>query len=163
MPIGGSGCGAALGAGGVSVPAYILAVPRQRVDDPRLMRPYQEQVEATMTRYGGRYRTLFRHRLEVLEGDWRPSPGVIILEFPSFEQARAWYDSPEYAPLRALRHQHERFDIILVDSLTDDESLLGLGVLAPDERARVQELEADEAGAPHAAGTGRRHLEPAES
>ena len=94
-----------------------------------------------MALYGGRYRTLFRHRLEVLEGDWRPSPGLVILEFPSFEQALAWYHSPEYAPLRALRHQHERFDMILVDSLEDDQKLLELGVFSPAERARVQALE----------------------
>jgi uncharacterized protein (DUF1330 family) len=114
------------------------------VADPRLMRPYQEQVEATMALYGGRYRTLFRHRLEVLEGDWRPAPGLIILEFPDFEQALAWYHSPEYAPLRALRQQHERFNVVLVDSLEDEQTLLGLGVLSPAEQARVQELEAKE-------------------
>jgi uncharacterized protein (DUF1330 family) len=114
------------------------------VADPRRMRPYQEQVEATMARYGGRYRTLFRHRLEVLEGDWRPSPGLIVLEFPSFEQALAWRHSPEYAPLRALRQQHERFDMILVDRLEDEQTLLGLGVLSPAEQARVNDLEAKE-------------------
>ena len=36
---------------------------------------------------------------EVLEGD--PVEGVVIAEFPTFEAAKAWYDSPAY---QAIRH-----------------------------------------------------------
>ena len=43
----------------------------------------------------------------VVEGDWGPHQGPTIVEFPTFEQLRAWYHSPEYAPLKALR-QEER-------------------------------------------------------
>lgn len=27
---------------------------------------------------------------------------IVVIEFPAMEQLRAWYDSPEYAPARAL-------------------------------------------------------------
>jgi uncharacterized protein (DUF1330 family) len=106
--------------------AFIISIPRELTDDPEIMRSYQEQIEATKAPYGGRYRVLLRHRIEVLEGDWRPPHGVVIHEFPSFEQARAWYYSPEYAPLRAYRQAHNRFDMILVDGLADGETLLSL-------------------------------------
>ena len=126
------------------MPAYIVSVPKELAADRRVMLPYQQQIEATMAPYGGRYRVLLRHRIEVLEGDWRPPLGLVVLEFPSFEQAQAWYHSPEYAPLREHRQAHERFDMLLVDGLADDETLLSLGVLSPAERASVAELDARE-------------------
>ena len=39
--------------------------------------------------------------VEVLEGDWRPDR-VVVLKFPSIEQARAFNDSSEYS--RAAAH-----------------------------------------------------------
>ena len=39
---------------------------------------------------------------EVLEGSWDPKR-LVVLEFESMEQAKAWYDSPEYADLKKLR------------------------------------------------------------
>jgi uncharacterized protein (DUF1330 family) len=85
------------------------------------MRPYLDQVERTMALYGGFYRNWLRHRVELVEGDFGPQLGATIVEFPTFAQLRAWYDSEEYAPLKALRQQHMRFDVMLVDGLSDEE------------------------------------------
>jgi uncharacterized protein (DUF1330 family) len=102
--------------------AYYIALAREAPEDMwELMRPYTDQVEATMARYGGFYRTWLRHRVEVVEGDFGPHLGPTIVEFPTFAQLRAWYDSPESAPLKALRQQHLRFDVMLVDGLGDVE------------------------------------------
>jgi uncharacterized protein (DUF1330 family) len=102
--------------------AYYIALAREVPENWReLMRPYLDQVEATMAQYAGFYHTWLRHRVEVVEGDVGPHQGLTIVEFPSWEQLRAWYDSREYAPLKALRQQHNRFDVMLVDGLTDDE------------------------------------------
>ena len=102
--------------------AYYIALARGVPDNwQQLMRPYIDGVEATMARYGGFYRTWLRHRVEVVEGDFGLHLGPTIVEFPTFAQLRAWYDSPEYAPLRALRQQHGRFDVMLVDGLSDEE------------------------------------------
>ena len=107
---------------GAPMAAYYIALAREVPEDWwKLMRPYTEQVEATMARYGGFYRTWLRHRVEVVEGEFGPHLGPTIVEFPTFAQLRAWYDSPEYAPLKALRQQHMRFDVMLVDGLSDEE------------------------------------------
>jgi uncharacterized protein (DUF1330 family) len=107
---------------GTLMAAYYIALAREVPDNWReVMRPYLEQVEATMARYGGFYRTWLRHRVEVVEGEFGPHLGPTIVEFPTFAQLRAWYDSPEYAPLKALRQQHMRFDVMLVDGLSDEE------------------------------------------
>ena len=37
-------------------------------------------------------------RQEVLEG--AAVEGVVILEFPTFDEAKAWYDSPAYRKVR---------------------------------------------------------------
>lgn len=41
-------------------------------------------------------------KIEVLEGDWNPGR-TVILKFPSFEAAKAFYDTPEYLRAREAR------------------------------------------------------------
>jgi len=123
------------------MPAYVLLLPQQVSDDPRAMLPYQEQVEATMATFGGGYRTLMRHQVEVLEGDWKPPHGVVLLEFPDLERARAWYHSEGYAPLLAQRLEHMRCNTLLIDGLEAGVTLLSLGILSPSERARIEQID----------------------
>ena len=56
---------------------------------------------------------LFRS-VETLEGDWQPTR-VVVLEFPSLEQARRWYNSEAYRDPKALRFKTARTNLILVD------------------------------------------------
>ncbi len=49
-----------------------------------------------------------------LEGARELPDRLIILEFPSLDQARAWYDDPEYAPLIELRRTGSSAEITLV-------------------------------------------------
>ncbi len=41
-------------------------------------------------------------KVEVLEGDWNPGR-MVVLKFPSFEAAQAFYDTPEYQKAKAAR------------------------------------------------------------
>lgn len=50
---------------------------------------------------------------EVLEG--AAVDGVVILEFPSFAEAKAWYDSPAYQTASRHRHQGGDFSIVIVE------------------------------------------------
>ncbi len=119
--------------------AFIIGFPREVPSDPGAMRPYVEQVEATLAPYGGRYRVLFSHRVEVLEGDWAPPLGMMVMiEYPSLEQARAHYHSPEYAPLKELRQALGRADGILVDGLAEGETLESFRRRRDAERQRSE-------------------------
>ena len=70
--------------------AYCIAVARHVPENWReVMRPYMDQVEVTMARYGGFYRTYLRHPVEVAEGDFGPHQRATIVEFPSWEQLLA--------------------------------------------------------------------------
>lgn len=52
-----------------------------------------------------------------LEGDWRPQR-LSILQFPSIEMAKAWYDSPEYQAARRVRDGAVRMRLVAVDAST---------------------------------------------
>lgn len=64
-------------------------------------RQYAELANAAVAQYGGRFLVLAAEPTAV-EGDWPAHRRIVIIEFPSMEQLRAWYDSPEYAPARAI-------------------------------------------------------------
>jgi len=82
------------------------------VTDPAAYERYRAQVPATIERYGGRF--LVRGgAIEALEGEVIPKR-VVVVEFPDQERARTWWDSPEYAPLKALRKSASRGDLYFV-------------------------------------------------
>lgn len=79
--------------------AYILV--ECDVLDAERYEAYKALAPAAIARYGGRY--LARGGETVtLEGDWKPAR-VVVLEFPSLDAARAFYDSPEYRAAREKR------------------------------------------------------------
>ncbi len=81
--------------------------------DPITYADYKNLAPAAVAMYGGKY--LARGgKTEILEGDWQPGR-LVILEFPDIERAKAWLNSPEYAPARALRHQAARSSMVVVE------------------------------------------------
>jgi uncharacterized protein (DUF1330 family) len=91
--------------------AYLLV--DLEVTDPAGFEEYRQQVPQTIAKYGGRY--LVRGgKTEVLEGNWQPKR-VVVLEFPSVEQARRWYDCEEYRGPKALRMKTARTNVILAE------------------------------------------------
>ena len=93
--------------------AYVIVdigvIDRDRYEE------YKAAAPRSIAEFGGRY--LARGgRAETLEGAWTPSR-IVILEFPSYEQARAWWNSETYAPAKRLRHATARTKMILVDGV----------------------------------------------
>lgn len=50
------------------------------------------------------------------EGDWGPGVNVVI-EFPSLERVREWYDCAEYRPLKELRQRSARVNLAFLDGM----------------------------------------------
>ena len=91
--------------------AYIIV--DVTVTDPEGYAAYKELTPPTLAVYGGKF--LARGgKTETLEGDWQPGR-LVILEFPDVEQAKAWVNSPEYAPARALRHKYARSKMVVIE------------------------------------------------
>jgi uncharacterized protein (DUF1330 family) len=53
--------------------------------------------------------------LETWEGD--KADGVVIVQFPSMDEARAWYDSDEYQAAKAHRVKASDYRVIMVEGL----------------------------------------------
>jgi len=95
------------------MPAYMIA--EIEVKDPTRYEEYRRGVQATIDRYGGRF--LVRGgAAELVEGSGAPRR-VVVLEFPSMERLRLWYDSPEYVPLRELRKSASDGRFIMVQGI----------------------------------------------
>jgi uncharacterized protein (DUF1330 family) len=85
------------------------------IHDAAGLEEYRKQVPATVTRYGGRF-IVRGGKFEQLEGEWQPKR-LVLLEFPSVDQARRWYDSEEYRPLKAMRLKASNSNLILVEGV----------------------------------------------
>jgi len=95
------------------VAAYVIA--EIDVHNPALFEEYRKLVPATIAKYGGKY--LVRGgATDPKEGGWRPAR-VVVLEFPTMEQARNWYHSPEYAPVLAIRLEAANGKMILAEGV----------------------------------------------
>ena len=95
------------------MPAYFIA--NVEVTDPAGFEEYRKLVPETVQKYGGRF--LVRGGVaETLEGDWQPNR-VVVLEFPSLEQARRWYNSEDYRAPKALRFKTAETSLILVEGV----------------------------------------------
>ncbi len=95
------------------MPAYLIA--NVNVQDAATFEEYRKQVPATIAKHGGRY--LVRGgRVEKLEGSWNPTR-LVVLEFPSMEQARRWYDSDDYRGPKAIRTKCTLTDAIFVEGV----------------------------------------------
>ena len=83
------------------------------VTDPTGYEDYRKQVLAVVTKYGGRF-IVRGGKVDAKEGGWAPKR-IVVLEFPSMEQAQTFYHSAEYAPLIKLRQKASKGKIILVE------------------------------------------------
>jgi uncharacterized protein (DUF1330 family) len=54
--------------------------------------------------------------VEPVEGGWTPRM-IVVVEFPSMEQARAWYRSPEYAEALKIRQNALTRRLIFVEGV----------------------------------------------
>jgi uncharacterized protein (DUF1330 family) len=76
------------------MPAYVISEVSEVVDADAMER-YRMLAELTIRQYDGHY-VVRGGKWESLEGDWA-FERMIVVEFPSWERAKAWYRSPEYA------------------------------------------------------------------
>jgi len=91
--------------------AYVIA--NVDVQDAATFEEYRKQVPATIAKHGGRY-IVRGGRVERHEGRWHPTR-LVVIEFPSMEQARRWYDSEDYRGPKALRMKCAVTDVVIVE------------------------------------------------
>lgn len=83
------------------------------VTDAEVYAEFRDRVAATVEAHGGKY--LVRGgAAEGVEGDWTPHR-IVVIEFESVAQAKAWLASPEYTELRAIRAKSATASVIVVE------------------------------------------------
>jgi uncharacterized protein (DUF1330 family) len=83
------------------------------VKDQSWVPDYVKNVTGMVERSGGRY--LARTpKIEKLEGERKPLPMCVILEWPSREDAVRFYESKEYRPYRQNRLTGAKNEFLLV-------------------------------------------------
>lgn len=91
--------------------AYLIA--DVDVSDPDVYAEYRRQVLPLVSRHGGRF--IVRGGVhETLEGEWQPKR-LVVIEFPDMAALKAWYGSPEYTRLIALRQGASRGSLVAVE------------------------------------------------
>ena len=95
--------------------AYIIV--DMQISDMEQYKQYMADAPAAVAAFGGEY--LVRGgRFETLEGSWQPAR-LAMLRFPSFDQAKAFYDSEQYRQARAKRAgATDFFNLVLVEGVS---------------------------------------------
>jgi uncharacterized protein (DUF1330 family) len=98
-----------------STPKKAYMVVQVDVSNAEQYQEYAKLSPGIVAKYGGRY--LARAgRTATLEGPAARSR-VVVLEFPSFERAREFYESPEYVAARKVRAGAGSAQFIVVEGV----------------------------------------------
>ena len=82
------------------VPVYMVV--NLKTTDPEVYNKYEKGFFPLLKKHGGRFIT-FDDNPDTLEGNSPRAGRMVIFQFPSEEQARAWYADPEYQALAEHR------------------------------------------------------------
>lgn len=93
------------------MPAYFVYVCQEIYDRSELV-TYWEKIGPTLEGYAAKNIASYT-KFELLEGD--PVRGVAVVEFPSMEIAKQWYDSPGYVAIRGHRQNGAKYIGLLVE------------------------------------------------
>ena len=93
--------------------AYVVFT-KVKTRDPAEMANYGKKAKAAGAGHRMTARVVYgRH--EVLEGP--PIEGMVIVEFPSMEEAKAWYNSPAYQDARKHRFAGADYTAVIVEGI----------------------------------------------
>lgn len=95
------------------MPAYLIA--EVDVADTAAYEDYKKITPGAIAAYGGKF-VVRGGAVDSKEGGWKPAR-LVVVEFPTMEQARKFYDSPEYAPALAIRLKAAKSRLILAEGL----------------------------------------------
>jgi uncharacterized protein (DUF1330 family) len=93
--------------------AYIVFT-RERMRDEAEFKTYSAVASATLAGHAAKP-IVFYGKSETLEG--APIDGAVIIEFPTMEAAKAWYDSPAYAEIRKHRFAAADYRCFITEGL----------------------------------------------
>ena len=97
------------------MPAYLISIVNVKHADQYM--EYAARANRAAAKYGGKF-LLRGAPLQVLEGK-APGERVVVSEWGSADQARAYYNSPEYAEAKAKRLHVAEATIMLFEGIPE--------------------------------------------
>ena len=95
----------------------VYVVAQGRIENPEVLAQYVAKAIPTIGAHGGRI-VAFDETPEVVEGTVG-YPRTVIVEFPTREAFRAWYDSPEYQAILPMRLDAAPGTLIVANGLEE--------------------------------------------
>ena len=77
---------------------------------------YLKRIDATLEPFGGRF-LIHGARPQCVEGNW--TGDLIMIGFPSLDDARKWYASPAYQAIASLRSDNSEGEILLIEGVSE--------------------------------------------
>ena len=93
------------------MPAFVI-VTHEKTRNAGALDEYKKLAPESFAEHPAKFHVI-HGRHEVLEGP--ATEGIILLEFPSYEEAKSWYHSPAYQAASVHRHQGADYRFILAD------------------------------------------------
>lgn len=95
------------------MPAYVFV--EIEIFDQELYEEYKKMTPNTIKSYDGKF-IVRGGSVEHLEGDWNPER-IVLLEFPSVDKAREWWESETYTRARLVRQRSAETKMIILEGL----------------------------------------------
>ena len=86
------------------------------VRDPAKFEPYVRETSAIIARYGGEVLDVVQ-AIEAVEGTWPVGALTALVRFPDEASLRAFWNSPENAAMKDLRHASATSHVALCRSI----------------------------------------------
>jgi uncharacterized protein (DUF1330 family) len=93
------------------MPAFVII--ELSIHDKEGIVEYQKLAPATIAQYDGKF-VVRGGQTTSLEGNWNPQR-IVVIEFPSVQRAKEWWDSEMYSKAKALRQKFADTKMIIVE------------------------------------------------
>jgi uncharacterized protein (DUF1330 family) len=101
-------------------PAFVIVERTATTGDESIQQQYATLARDILPKYGARYLARSQ-RNTLLEGDGAAPCCMAILQFPSMDAVRRWYDSPENQSAAKVRQSGAKFRIIAIEGLPEQK------------------------------------------
>lgn len=91
--------------------AYVIV--EVSITDKIIYEEYNKLKPAAIAAFGGKY-IVRGGRTETLEGDWQPER-MVVVEFPSVEQAKVWWSSDQNSKANDMKQQSAHTKMLIVE------------------------------------------------
>ncbi|MDP4132259.1 MAG: DUF1330 domain-containing protein [Bacteroidota bacterium] len=96
------------------MPAYVIV--EVSIHNPEEYETYKKLTPASIAEFDGRF-VVRGGQTITLEGDWKPER-IVVLEFPSVDQANTWWNSQAYSGAKKIRQRAASTRMIIVDGIS---------------------------------------------